>query len=310
VPWGLGFFDLNLLMETAGKRGYRIAEAEKLAEAVQLQLGEGAWKVRSSVRNALLDYLLAVREQNLRAEEVEALSQTTTLISQRLKAGEGSQPELSFAQSILEQARVRAAQAAARVPETRNTLAVALGVPVEALEGAQLSWWALEHPLEQSSLSSAMIQRLALTNRIDLRTQLARYAAADEALRLEIARQFPDVTLNGGYAWDGGDNIFHLGPSIALPVFNQNQGPIAEAEARRRQLRAEFLAMQKALSVRQEERSNAIEERCVHWTRPAGRWTFNQGGSSRQSAPSRLAKLTHCSCHKTGFRTWPQETAI
>ncbi len=196
------------------------------------------------MRNALFDYLISMRERNLSAMEVEALSQTTALISQRLKAGEGSQPELSLAQSILEQARVREAQAAARVPETRNTLSVALGVPVEALDGAQLSWSALEHPPEQSSLSPAMIQRLAFTNRIDLRTQLARYAAADEALKLEIAKQFPDITLNGGYAWDGGDNIFDLGPSIVLPVFNQNQGPIAEAEARRRQLRAEFLAMQ------------------------------------------------------------------
>src|SRR5712671_3593682 len=96
----------------------------------------------------------------------------------------------------------------------------------------------------QQSLSPAEIQRLALLNRIDLRRQLAQYAAADEALKLEIGKQYPDIDISGGYTWEGGENIFELGPSAVLPVFNQNQGPIAEAEARRREVAAQFLAMQ------------------------------------------------------------------
>jgi outer membrane protein TolC len=83
-----------------------------------------------------------------------------------------------------------------------------------------------------------------MLNRIDLRRQLAHYAAADEALKLEIARQYPDINITAGYSWEGGENIFELGPSAVLPVFNQNQGPIAEAEARRREVAAQFLAMQ------------------------------------------------------------------
>src|SRR5712671_4379517 len=105
----------------------------------------------------------------------------------------------------------------------------------------------------QQSLSPAEIQRLALLNRIDLRRELAQYAAADEALKLEIAKQFPDVNIAGGYSWEGGENIFELGPSAVLPVFNQNRGPIAEAEARRATLATEFLAMQAGII----EQSNA-----------------------------------------------------
>ena len=40
-------------IETAGKRGYRILEAEKLAEAARTGLYESGWKVRSQVRAAL-----------------------------------------------------------------------------------------------------------------------------------------------------------------------------------------------------------------------------------------------------------------
>jgi outer membrane protein TolC len=111
----------------------------------------------------------------------------------------------------------------------------------------------LDSPPSQQSLSAKEVQRLALLNRIDLRRALAQYAAADEALKLEIAKQYPDVNIAGGYSWEGGENIFELGPSAVLPVFNQNRGPIAEAEARRKTLAAEFLAMQAGII----EQSNA-----------------------------------------------------
>ena len=40
------------------------------------------------------------------------------------------------------------------------------------------------------------------------------------------------------------DNKFALGLTITLPVLNRNEGPIAEAEARRREVAARFLALQ------------------------------------------------------------------
>jgi outer membrane protein, heavy metal efflux system len=247
VPWGLGAFNLDLRIETAGKRGYRIAQAERQADAAKLRVGQMAWAVRSHIRTALAAYLLDIRQGDLWRENINTLGQTTRLLRQRLEAGEASQPQVSLARSLLADAKVKAAQAAARVSITRNRLAAAVGVPVDALDGARLVWPGLDRPPSHRDLSPAEVQRLALLNRIDLRVELARYAATDEALKLEIARQYPDINLVGGYAWDAGDNVFDLGPSIVLPVFNQNQGPIAEAQARRRELAAEFLATQSAI---------------------------------------------------------------
>src|SRR5215471_4051535 len=45
-PYLLGF-DLEVPIETAGKRGYRLDEARNLSEAAKLDLAETAWKVRS-----------------------------------------------------------------------------------------------------------------------------------------------------------------------------------------------------------------------------------------------------------------------
>jgi outer membrane protein, heavy metal efflux system len=246
-PWGIGWFNLNLPIETAGRRGYRIARARRLADAARLSLGQTAWTVRSRIRSALLDYLLAERERAFALREVAALSGVAALIRQRLDAGQASQPELALALASHESAKVKAAQARARVPETRNALAAALGLPVTALDGAKFSWPGLDDPPRHASLSPEKVQHLALINRIDLRRKLAEYAAADEALKLEIARQYPNLVFPAGYSWDAGDNFFRLGPSIVLPVFNQNQGPIAEASARRREIGAEFIAMQAAI---------------------------------------------------------------
>jgi cobalt-zinc-cadmium efflux system outer membrane protein len=244
APWGIGSFSLDLPIETAGKRGYRMAEAERLADAARLAEGETAWAVRSRIRTALLQLLLDFRSRDLAAREEETLALVVTLFTQRVNAGGASRPELSLALSTLEDAKLKSAQASARLSEDRNVLSAALGLPIEALDGAAFTWPMLDSPPDQQSLSAKEIQRLALLNRIDLRRELAQYAAADEALKLEIAKQYPDINITGGYSWEGGENIFELGPSAVLPVFNQNQGPIAEAGARRKEVSAQFLAMQ------------------------------------------------------------------
>ena len=50
--------------------------------------------------------------------------------------------------------------------------------------------------------------------------------------------------LNPGYQWDQGDNIWSLGITFELRVLHQNQGPIAEAKARRAEASARFNALQ------------------------------------------------------------------
>ena len=244
TPWALGFFSLDLPIETAGKRGYRIAQAERFADAARLAAGETAWTVRSRIRAAMLQYLLDTRGSDLAAQEQDALALTAALVAARVRVGEASQPELDLAQSGLQNARLKAAEAEARVPADRNALAAAIGLPVDALDGVKLVWTTLQSPPDERSLAPETVQRLALLNRIDLRRELAQYAAVNEGLKLEIAKQYPDLHLAGGYSWEGGENIFELGPSVALPIFNQNQGPIAVAEARRKEVAAQFLAMQ------------------------------------------------------------------
>ncbi len=239
-------FDLSLSMpiQTAGKRGYQILDAKNLSEAARFNIASTAWKVRSSVRAALVNYLVAIRSANQMRSRVRVLADRVQLLEKRLAVGEISRPELDLARIDLANARLGTLNAGTQISQDRSLLAGAIGVPVSALNGVELSWPNFDSPPNPDSLSRQQIQREAVLNRLDVRRALATYAAAEASLQLEIARQYPDIQIGPGYTYEEGSSFFTLALSTVLPIFNRNQGPIAEAEARRKEAAAKFLATQ------------------------------------------------------------------
>ena len=133
-----------------------------------------------------------------------------------------------------------------RSREARVRVATAIGIPESALAEPPVSinLAEFETAARSGTPSSRDIRREALLGRADILKSLAEYAAAESALRLEIARQYPDIHLGPGYTWNQGENHFVLGFSAELPIFNRHRGPIAEAEARRKEAEARFVALQ------------------------------------------------------------------
>ncbi len=242
-PWLLGL-NFDIPIETAGKRGYRIALAKQLTEAAKLQVAEAGWAVRSHVRGSLLEHLLALRAIDLLQAEIFTRSNVVHLMERRFALGEVSRTEVDAARTQLVQARVALRAAEGGVQESRVAIATALGLPPSAVEGAKFDWPNFEKLPEEQAVSAAAVQTAGLLNRLDVRRAVAEYAASERALQLEIAKQFPDVHLQPGYTFDQGEHQFAFGASVALPVLNQNQGPIAEAKARREKVAAQFLALQ------------------------------------------------------------------
>jgi outer membrane protein TolC len=68
------------------------------------------------------------------------------------------------------------------------------------------------------NLEPLNLQRQALHQRADLRLALAHYAGLEAELQGEIARQYPELSLKPGYAWDRGDNRWSVGLGAALPL--------------------------------------------------------------------------------------------
>jgi cobalt-zinc-cadmium efflux system outer membrane protein len=242
-PWTLGFsFDIPL--ETADKRGYRVDQAKHLSEAARLNIAAVAWQVRSRLRARFLDLYAVGQTEDLLARQRSVHEEIVKLLEQRLSYGEASQPDVTQARISLAQTSLSLRNAQRQKAEARVQLADALGLPVSALDAVNLSFDLLNGFSSTVNSLLADVQRRALFNRPDILGALAEYAASQSALQLEIAKQYPDIHLGPGYSWDQGENKWSVGLSLTLPVFNRNQGPIAEAEARRTETAARFTALQ------------------------------------------------------------------
>ena len=242
-PWVYGF-NLQMPIDFLWKRGYRVDEARARSAGARLELGEVAWQARRRLRAALLDEVLSRREVDLRRAELALRSDLATTAARLQTAGEVSRLETDRARADLAAVNVSFEEAKGRAASTRALLASAVGVPVRALEGVKPEWPGIDALPELAQLSIETLQQVGLLNRLDVRRGLAEYAAAEAALGLELVKRYPDVTLGPGYLFDQGDKKFTIGLSISLPIFNQNAGPIAEAEARRKEAAARFLAIQ------------------------------------------------------------------
>jgi len=244
-PWTLGF-TLDVPIETAGKRGYRIAEARHLANAASLEVASAAWQVHSSLRDSLVQLQAAERSQEILSRQLAAENLAARMLADRLRVGQASATEVEVVRVAAVQSALQLQDSRKQTEQARLAVASALGVPEAALDGVQMSFAALDTLPSPEQASPSREQ--ALLDRTDVLAALADYEASDSALRLEIARQYPDLDIGPGFShgYTAGEleNSLTIGVSLTLPLLNHNQGPIAEAAARRREAAAQFNAVQ------------------------------------------------------------------
>ncbi len=231
TPWILNF-DLDFTIATAGKRRHRMDLAQSGSEAARLQIAAAAWRVRAQVRQSLLDLFSAARSVTILERQQTIQEANITLFQRQLDAGEISTFEMALARLQLDAIRLAQADARRRQRDAHVRLATAVGVPVAAFNGVRLALDAFD--MIPANVPDTAVRRAALLNRADILSALASYEASQSALQLEIARQYPDLHLGAGYQMDQDSHKWTiLGFPGFLPVFNRNQGPIGEAEARR-----------------------------------------------------------------------------
>ena len=240
-PW-LPAIALDVPIETAGKRGHRVARAHQLSESARWNVITTAWNVRSTLTGALLDYTVARHRESLLERQRSLQEEVVQLERGELDAGAVAATVVTVARIQLAKTNLDLQAALAEVAGTRAQVAQALGIPLRALDGTDLLW-SLD-AVDASALTSEQARHRALQDRSDVRGAIADYEAAQAALQLEISKQYPDVHLGPGYQWDQGQNKWAIGLTLEIPLLNRNAGPIAEAAARRTEAAGRFIALQ------------------------------------------------------------------
>ncbi|MEP6662322.1 MAG: TolC family protein [Verrucomicrobiota bacterium] len=229
-------------IETAGKRRYRTARANYLAEAARLNVSTVASQARKNLRDALIDLAAAKKTEVVLEKQKASQTNVVAVLEQELSAGAIAAFEISTARLALHRIQLDLGAAQSLSAEARSRVAEALGLPLATIANVNFSLQPMSAP---DDLMSPEVRRQALQSRSDLLGALAEYAASQSALQLETAKQYPDLHLGTGYQYDQGDNKWTLlSFSLELPLLNRNEGGIAEAKAQRDEAAAKFIALQ------------------------------------------------------------------
>jgi len=237
---------LDIPIETAGKRGYRVDQASHLSESARLNIANEAWKVSAQVRDAMLALYAARERETWLSSKADAMQAIVAMVRKRRAVGENAGPDVDTALVAATTALGDLASARIARQDAQAQLAAAIGVPVAALDDIPVDFDAIATTPPAPPDPDA--QRDAILHRADLLASLADYAAAESALQLEVAKQYPDIHLGPGYTYDTGTNRIAFGMAgITLPIFDQNQGGIAQANAKRKEAAARTEALQDSI---------------------------------------------------------------
>ncbi len=244
TPWtkwiaGTYGLDFDWTFETAGKRSKRQLVAHAQVRTAAANVIDATWKVRTAVRKAFLEVYASEQRVKLLNDAIAQQGELLKAFDDRVKAGSESRSATTQARLLQAQMRLQAAESAKLASIARASLAEAMGMGLAGIKDAQFSFAAFD-----SSSVEAPSKQKALTHRADVMAALAEYATAEATLRLEIAKQYPDLHLNPGYQLDAGANKWTIGIGLTLPILNHNMGAIGEAEAKRKEAAASFEAVQ------------------------------------------------------------------
>jgi len=259
-PWIVSV-GLNLPIETAGKRRYRLARAQQLSAAARFDVAATAWRIRSRVRAKLLDLYAGQRIHALLDKQLMLAGARRAAVEQRLAAGAASRPEAAQAAAAVQQIQLAQRQSEQQELADRSGLAQSLGVSVAALQGIEFSFAAFADTPGRIELLALEARQRGLSGRAELLAALADYAASESALQLALAGRIPNLEIGPGYKWDEGAVKWSVGVALTLPI--SQAGPIAEAAAQRDHAAARFNSLQ-AKAIGEIDQASAAYQLALH----------------------------------------------
>jgi outer membrane protein, heavy metal efflux system len=229
--WGIGF---EFILPDADRRNAKSQLASDQVTLARMELASASWKTRSALKLAWMEYFVAQARERLADAQGEVARKVLARIAARVKAGLQGHGDLQLAQDHLKFAEREQAETHRMVISQAGKLGASLHLPPDKDVLPSLiasDWDAMSAKLDV--LSYGQLQELALNNRLDLKEAEGRYAITDAKLRLEVAMQYPEISLKPGYEWDQGDHRIKLGLGLPIVIPSAHKTAIDAAVAER-----------------------------------------------------------------------------
>ncbi len=221
---------IQQLFEMAGKRGYRMESASFGARSAEANFEDAIRQLTFTVKDAYYRVQLAQRRLALAEENRDRFSRILEVNSIRFKKGYIAEVDLIRIRLQVVDFQSQIIQAIQDGNQARADLRVLLGLSpsVDVMLTTQLDYHLVEPDI-------VALRRLAIETRPDIRMKRLLQSQRMADLRLAKAYRIPDITAGAGIALQGPqgpDNQQQLGFNLGvpLPLFNRNQGGIAQAE--------------------------------------------------------------------------------
>ncbi|MDA8389597.1 MAG: TolC family protein [Gammaproteobacteria bacterium] len=241
---GLGLTDafraaLSLPIRALVTRPARVAAARARLRRVDLTLAWQAWQVALHAKDDVYQLGLLARERGVLHTEIGDLRRQVALLARGERARVVTAGVRQAALLALRHAQLEALQVAALYRLKLLALKGLLGLkPGEVLRFAPQDNRRFRAPVDRRALFAGLAQR-----RLDLVALRAGYRAPSAAVRVAVLGEFPPLALGINRARDTTDvNTIGADLSVALPIFNHNQGAVAIAQATRRSLLRTYAA--------------------------------------------------------------------
>jgi cobalt-zinc-cadmium efflux system outer membrane protein len=204
----------------------RIRAAEAGLEGSRFALQESRLALGAAVKLAYYEVVRRKAEVDLAAETQRLLEDIRRRIAVRVEVGEAPRLELTRADAEARSAANATASARLRVTEARAQLLALIGLPATGMGDVTGT---LEPPPPLPPLET--LRGDVLERYPALAQSRAEIERARARLETERALRTPQPTLRAGVNQDPDQNQFVVGLSIPIPVWNQRQGQIGEAQA-------------------------------------------------------------------------------
>lgn len=238
---------LSQVIEMGGKRNFRIEVATRDRDVVDVERQAQQLDVLAEVVRRFISVVAAQERLVFTRSAQELAEKTLNAITARVQAARSPEAERSRADIALTRAQIQLQQAESELRSARFSLAALWGGQEAVFTQAHADLFALE-PVEPFE---------ALVQKLERNPDFVRFASEarlrDAEVRLAQAQARPNVTFNVGVGQfnETRNTGISAGFSMALPLFDRNQGNIREAQVRRAQTdaqrRAAFLRARTAV---------------------------------------------------------------
>jgi len=282
---------LSIPIELGGKRQARIDAADANRRAVTADVDERIAQVRADTIERYFELLSAQDRVELARASIATAQRATDAASRRVQAGRVSPVEEARARAVEDTARIELSQAMTALTGARLRLAALWGAYGQRNERGEQNRGnnAIGHDsgnesgnrsenngrTEGNDEGTAIVARLPeaaappvadlsalvalLPTAPAMQRAQAQIAQREAQLGLERSRAVPETALHVGTGTliENGWRTNQIGISVAIPIFDRNQGNIGEAAVRVRQAIQQRLALEQSLRA----------ELALNWTR-------------------------------------------